>query len=65
MWHSWERTEKCTRFWWGSLKEGEIFYVLGMDWKIILKRMLEIQSGRAGTGFVWLRIELSEHSNEI
>jgi hypothetical protein len=21
MWHAWERREKCTRFWWESLKE--------------------------------------------
>jgi hypothetical protein len=23
MWHAWERTENCTRFWWGSPKERD------------------------------------------
>jgi hypothetical protein len=23
MWHAWERREKCTRFWWESLKERD------------------------------------------
>jgi hypothetical protein len=23
MWHAWERTEKCTRFWWESPKERD------------------------------------------
>jgi hypothetical protein len=23
MWHAWERREKCTRFWWDSLKERD------------------------------------------
>jgi hypothetical protein len=24
MWHAWERTEKCTRFWWQSPKEMDL-----------------------------------------
>jgi hypothetical protein len=23
MWHAWNRGEKCTKFWWGSLKERD------------------------------------------
>jgi hypothetical protein len=22
MWHAWKRREKCSRFWWASVKEG-------------------------------------------
>jgi len=36
MWHPWARTEKCTRFWPDTLKEGYIFDCLGTDRKIIL-----------------------------
>jgi hypothetical protein len=31
------KNRKCTRFWWGNLKEEDIFDNLGMDRKIILK----------------------------
>jgi hypothetical protein len=31
MWHAWERTEKCTRFWWESPKEGDHLEDQGVD----------------------------------
>jgi hypothetical protein len=31
MWHVWERTEKCTRFWWESLKERDHSEDRGVD----------------------------------
>jgi hypothetical protein len=34
MWHAWERREKCTRFWWESLKEGDHLEDQGVDGKM-------------------------------
>jgi hypothetical protein len=31
MWHALERTEKCTRFWWGRPKEGDNSEGRGVD----------------------------------
>jgi hypothetical protein len=31
MWHTWERTEKCTRFWWESPKESDHLEDHGVD----------------------------------
>jgi hypothetical protein len=40
MWHPGERREKCTRFWWESLKERDHLEVQGIGGKM---------------GFDWLR----------
>jgi hypothetical protein len=52
MWHSWERREKCTRFWWEivHLKDQGIDRRLGSEW--ILGRL----AGRVWIGFNRLRI---------
>jgi hypothetical protein len=56
MWHTWESRDKCTRFWWESLKERDyledqgIGGRMGSDWNLgRLARGLWI-------GFDWLRI---------
>jgi hypothetical protein len=31
MWHAWERTETCTRFWWETPKERDLSEDQGVD----------------------------------
>jgi hypothetical protein len=31
MWYTWQRREKCTRFWWGSPKERDHLEDRGID----------------------------------
>jgi hypothetical protein len=31
MWHAWDRTEKCTRFWWESSKDRDHLEDQGID----------------------------------
>jgi hypothetical protein len=33
MWHTWERKEKCTRFWWESQKERDHSEDKGVGWE--------------------------------
>jgi hypothetical protein len=40
MWHAWERTEKCTKFWWESPKERDHLEDEGVDGRMGLEWML-------------------------
>jgi hypothetical protein len=46
MWRAWERTEKCTRFWWGSPKERDHSEDLGVD-------------GRMGSEWIFAAADIS------
>jgi hypothetical protein len=57
MWHAWEKTEKCTRFWWGNPKERDhsnnqgVGGKMGSEW--ILGRLVwgcGLDSTRSGQG---------------
>jgi hypothetical protein len=37
MWHTWERREKCTRFWWESQKERGHLENTGVDGKMAIR----------------------------
>jgi hypothetical protein len=39
MWHVGERAEVHTGFWWGNLGEKDLMEGLGIDMRIILKRI--------------------------
>jgi hypothetical protein len=45
MWHALEKKEKCTRFWWESLKERDLSKDQGVDGRmeseLILGRLAE------------------------
>jgi hypothetical protein len=49
MWHTWERREKCTRFWWESLKERDHLEDQGIGGKMGSEWIL----GRLAWG-VWI-----------
>jgi hypothetical protein len=56
MWHTWERREKYTRFWWESLKEGDHSKDQGIDGRMGSEWFLERLAGGVWIGFDWLRI---------
>jgi hypothetical protein len=41
MWHVWGSGEVHTGFWWGDLRERDHLEDLGIDVKIVLKRILK------------------------
>jgi hypothetical protein len=41
MWHVWRRGQIHTGFWWGNPREREHVEDLGVDRRIILKRILK------------------------
>jgi hypothetical protein len=47
MWHAWDRTEKCTKFWWESLKERDHSEDRGVNERIVLEWIL----GRLAEGW--------------
>jgi hypothetical protein len=59
MWHTWERRENCTMFWWGSLKERDLLDDRGVDGRMGSECILERLAGRMLSGFSWLMIGLS------
>jgi hypothetical protein len=56
MWHTWERGEKCTGFWWESLKERDHLKNKGADGRMGSKWILGRLVGGVWSGFTWLRI---------
>jgi hypothetical protein len=52
MWYAWERTEKCTGFWWESWKERDHSEDREAD-----GRIAQNVAGRVRSGFTWLRIK--------
>jgi hypothetical protein len=56
MWHAWERTEMCTRFWWEIPKEKDHSEDQGIDGRILSEWILQRLAGEMWIGFDWLRI---------
>jgi hypothetical protein len=56
------------KFWQGSLEERDYFEDLGVDGRIILKRILKNWNVEECTEFIWLRLgkrgDFFEHGNE-
>jgi uncharacterized protein (UPF0128 family) len=57
MWHVdlWGRREIDAGVLWTNLDERDSLEVLGVDERIILKRIWKKQDGMAWTGLIWLR----------
>jgi hypothetical protein len=52
MWHAWERREKCTKFWWESMK-GKSLQRLGRGWV----RGIRMDLREMGSGCVeWIQM---------
>jgi hypothetical protein len=49
----------CTGLWWGDLRGRCHLEELGVDRRILLKRILRKSVGLAWTGIIWLRIATS------
>jgi hypothetical protein len=52
MWHTWERKEVCTGFWWESPKEGDRWEDQGVVGKMVTEWIL----GRLASG-VWIGLD--------
>jgi hypothetical protein len=61
MWHAWNRGEKCTKFWWGSLKERDhsedevVEGRMGSEWIL----------GRLAGGVNWIRLAQDDRRRAI
>jgi hypothetical protein len=53
--HAWERSGKCTRFWWESQKEREHFEDQGVDRRMGSEWILRRLAGGVYIGSSWLR----------
>jgi hypothetical protein len=56
MWHTWERSEKCTRFWWENPKERDHSQDQRVDGRIESEWILGRLAVGVLIGFDWLRI---------
>jgi len=56
MWHVWGSGEGCTGFWWGNLRERDVWGDSDADGRIILKWIFGKWERLVGTGWSWLRI---------
>ena len=56
MWHVWGRGEGCTGFWWGNLRERDLWGDPDTDGRIILRWIFRKWEGVLRTGWSWLRI---------
>jgi hypothetical protein len=56
MWHVWGRGEVHTGFWWGDPREKDRMQDLGVDGRVILKRIFKRWNEEAWTGLLRLRI---------
>jgi hypothetical protein len=52
MWQSWESREKCTRFWWESLKERDHSEDQGADNRIGSEWILGRLAGKCGMDLI-------------
>jgi hypothetical protein len=59
MWHTLERGEKGTGFWWESQKEKDYLEGQGVDGMMGSKWALERLIGGVCSGFSWLRIGIA------
>jgi hypothetical protein len=59
MWHVWEKTEKCTRFWWEIPKERDHSEDKGMGGRMRSEWILGRLAWGVWIGFDWLRIGTS------
>jgi hypothetical protein len=55
MWHAWERSEKCTRFWWGRPKERDHLEDQGVGRKMGSEWIFGRLAWGVWIGFGWLR----------
>jgi len=53
MWHVWGTGELHTGFWWETLREGDHLEGLGVDGRIILKRIFKQWDGETRT---WIHL---------
>jgi hypothetical protein len=56
MWRVWGRAEVCTGFWWGNLREGDLWGDPDVDGRIILGGIFRKWEGVVGTGWSGFRI---------
>jgi hypothetical protein len=56
MWHAWEIIEKCTCFWWESLKKRDHSKDRGVDGRKVSEYILGRLPGVVWSGFNWLMI---------
>jgi hypothetical protein len=57
--HAWNSRKMHAKFWPENVKGKDNLKGKGMNWRIILKSVLNKYYGRVWTGFIWLRIGIS------
>jgi hypothetical protein len=53
---TWRKGERCTRCWWGNLRESDHWGDQGVGGRIILRWIFRKWEGVVGTGWSWFRI---------